>query len=626
MAMKQFVDPITGKTSTVNEKYISDFIKKNPSMTEYNPSMGNTTSSVQKSIDYNAAKYKEDTAKRTASIQKKYTPATPAQTVQQPAAPANVASAGTAQPGTTQDGGAVVNIRNPQGQQVTGVLIDGKTYVTGADGQRYRLPSGWEVDAPNGKTYIMGADGKGYEKPQAATDVAANAQAGGTAGTVPAAGAGKEELSQWLAEQLAPLTSQLEQVMGAQTSSEDIQGMITEQTAPIGQSIEDLKASREGLNQQLGELSNPQTLSDITAQIMEGNQPLIEQRKQALMESQDQAIKSMLANMESRGLVNSGVASVLENELRQNYASAVDTMIAELQSDTQQLASQHLDRMLNTIGLQGDWAGQDLSTISSAIADSVGLQLKGQQLAQDDRQFYDSLNQSDKQFYASLGQDDRQFYKKLSQSDQQFYASLSQDDKQFMDNLQLGKDKLEEDARQFNENLAFNAAKLRQTLASDAAARDMQMSMFLSEMGYKTKQLSLDERMMALNARNELLKYDLDRKQFESDKAYRDYQINTGKAQDTMSILEYGNMLKTQGASSEEIEDAMNGMFAMAGIETDEFISSYISDLGAADEVETGRIKAWAESKAETPSPNYDYGSGGTSGINEGMDYYFGNY
>lgn len=415
-------------------------------------------------------------------------------------------------------------IIDPSGNAASGYIENGKTYVVGNDGKPTALPIGWSVTAGNGNTYQMTAQGGvKVAQPTPATDLQTkNTNA------------------------IDSTTTTLDGL------AKSLQDLIASQGTNNATAMAALAANRAKTSQQLSDINSPEYLSNLVTTIMQKLQPLADSRTNASNAQYAQANQSLQSSMDARGLVNSGVAPVLENDLAAKKSAAVDAIIAELQGQATGQAQNSIGNAIQSIGMQGDWAGSDAGLGINSFNDMVNNSMQGLGMQGDWAQ--NSLNTTinSNKDVAGLTQDQAQFDTKLKTDTEQFNKTMSQDWLKFSTNLN-------EQSKQYFAGLAQEMAMHKDDMGFKYSSLSQDAAQFNKSMNMQQQQMNAQNHFDQMAAMNQVAQQRLAEHQYTDEKSMMNDQKMVAKTSYATALMEEAYNMMLNNAPQSDVEAIVNG-------------------------------------------------------------------
>ena len=310
-----------------------------------------------------------------------------------------------------------------------------------------------------------------------------------------------------------------------------------------------MAAQREAQRRAIEQALSPEAYNRIFSQIMEQLNPLYEAQKQEIGESATEQRRLADVDAERRGLYNSGVGAVMQNQVSKAEQQAVAKVLAQLQAQATELTGQQQDRMLKGIGLQGDWTSSDMGTLLGLLNSDRDYELGSGRLALDKELGFGRLGldktKADRDYELGQGQLD---LGKLN-SDRDYELGIGK--------LGLERKRFEEEQRQFNESLAEKQRQFNKDYDFRERSFSESIRQWEGEMGLKWSDLNSRNKIAWMNAELAQMDMSMKKEQWLSQKEYNNAQMKREGLQDAISAHSYLEQLKASGASKDDALSAI---------------------------------------------------------------------
>jgi hypothetical protein len=286
------------------------------------------------------------------------------------------------------------------------------------------------------------------------------------------------------------------------------------------------QANRDALVDQLNQALSPDYYTQNFNNIMTQLNPLYKQQRNEIMQMADQQRGQVDIDAERRGIYNSGVPANLRQDVNKMETQAIANALAQLQAQATQLVGDQQDRVLQSIGMQGDWMNSDKSSLLGLLDTMTGYDLGR---LNSDRNYSLGMLNSDRDYQINMG--------KLGLGQQE---------------MALNNLKFQEEQRQFARSLAEKQRQydLDYDFKERSFAEDVRR--FESEMGLKWSQLNASNKSSWIGAELDRAKLAFQREQWADEKSAANAAQNLQRLQYAMDGYADIQAIYNSGGSKSE--------------------------------------------------------------------------
>lgn len=300
-----------------------------------------------------------------------------------------------------------------------------------------------------------------------------------------------------------------------------------------------LESERQNQQRAMNDALSPDNYNKMFNSIMQQLQPLVQSQNAQISGQATEQRRLADVDAERRGVYNSGVGAVMQNEVSKNETQAMSDALAQIQGQATQLTGQQQDRLLKSIGMQGDWTSTDTNSLLNMLNSSLDYELGKGQLNL-------GYQNSDRDYELGKGglALDQQ---KLTEDTRQFDTKIKEDTRQFDSQMQ-------ESVRQFDAEYDFKERSFSEDIRR-----------FEKEMGYKWSSLSASMKASAANAEIAKAEISMKKSQWADQQSYNNAQAKkeklgvTGEAYGIVSGLMSGGASKEEALTAIKMYEAYDG-------------------------------------------------------------------
>lgn len=335
-------------------------------------------------------------------------------------------------------------------------------------------------------------------------------------------------------------------------------GVAAPQVDPVEVRLADMRARLESdrQNQQraMNDALSPDNYNKMFNSIMQQLQPLVQSQNAQISGQATEQRRLADVDAERRGVYNSGVGAVMQNEVSKNETQAMSDALAQIQGQATQLTGQQQDRLLKSIGMQGDWTSTDTNSLLNMLNSSLDYELGKGQLNL-------GYQNSDRDYELGKGglALDQQ---KLTEDTRQFDTKIKEDTRQFDSQMQ-------ESVRQFDAEYDFKERSFSEDIRR-----------FEKEMGYKWSSLNASMKASAANAEIAKAEMSMKKEQWSDQKSYNEGQAKLEKLGITGEAYGIVSGLKSGGASKDEALTAIKMYEGYDGELYSDLVNTVTSEWG----------------------------------------------